>query len=125
MKKETNIILSVIFIAALAGAGSWFYINNSASAGPVIEIVMANNSYSQNELNIKKGQTVKFINNGIDDYWPASNIHPDHAVYPEFDPERPIKPGESWSFKFGRAGKWYFHDHIHYPDVTGFVNVSE
>src|SRR5262245_55787372 len=41
-----------------------------------------------------------------------------HLIYPEFDPRRPIGPGERWSFRFSRPGTWKFHDHLT-PDMTG------
>ena len=63
------------------------------------------------KLSIKKGETVTFINKRNKSFWPASNIHPQHSIYPEFDPKRPIEPNQIWNFTFDRVGKWRYHDH--------------
>ncbi|WP_419931745.1 cupredoxin domain-containing protein [Candidatus Poriferisodalis sp.] len=62
-------------------------------------------------LEIVTGDTVTFVNESEWGVWPASNIHPTHEIYPEFDPLREIPPGESWSFKFTRRGTWRYHNH--------------
>ena len=51
------------------------------------------NGYEIKDFTIKKGQTVVFKNLTADgNFWPASNIHPTHQIYPEFDPKEPIPP---------------------------------
>lgn len=65
-----------------------------------------------------------FENIGKNDHWPASNIHPTHDIYPEFDPQKPIKPGESWSFTFDKVGEWRYHDHL-YPTLSGTITVKK
>lgn len=76
------------------------------------------------ELTIKAGETVTFLNRDKDGHWPASNIHPTHAIYPAFDPKKNIDAGVSWSFTFERPGEWRYHDHI-FPDRTGVIIVVE
>ena len=84
---------------------------------------MMDSSFEPTKISIKKGTTVTFVNKGEDDHWPASNIHPTHEIYPEFDPHKPILPGNSWSFTFDKKGIWRFHDHI-FPQLTGAVTVE-
>lgn len=96
-----------------------------AQAQDFITIEMTENRFSPREITIPtQGGTVTFINRDKVDRWPASNIHPTHGIYPEFDPKRPIKPGESWSFKFEKAGQWRYHDHL-LPHVRGVVGVED
>lgn len=64
------------------------------------------------ELTIAIGDTVEFRNSDVKPHWPASNPHPTHTDYPEFDPKAAIEPGGIWSFKFTKAGTWKFHDHL-------------
>ncbi|MBI2108553.1 MAG: hypothetical protein HYT93_00025 [Parcubacteria group bacterium] len=45
-------------------------------------------------------------------FWPASNLHPTHDIYPEFDSKGPIQEDNVWSFVFKDLGAWGFHDHI-------------
>jgi len=53
---------------------------------------------------------------------PASDLHLTHGIYPEFDPQEPIDPKNSWSFQFLKFGKWKFHDHLN-PYYRGIINV--
>lgn len=114
MKKILIFLGFLIFFfrpaAVLAGQGSTVYIDISGFKPSVTEI--------------KKGDTVTFENQDSLDHWPASNIHPTHLIYPEFDPKKAVNPGKSWSFKFDKAGTWRYHDHL-FPDRTGVVKVQE
>lgn len=85
---------------------------------------MDDNGFMPDSMTIKKGERVVFENKGKEAHWPASNIHPTHLIYPEFDPKNPIKPGENWEFIFQKVGIWRFHDHL-FPDFTGSVVVTE
>lgn len=84
---------------------------------------MEDNQFNPKNIQINQGQTVSFENNGKTSKWPASNIHPTHAIYPEFDPKKGIKPGEVWEFKFDKSGKWRYHDHLN-PEITGEIIVK-
>jgi plastocyanin len=82
--------------------------------------------FSPRTLTIRAGDTVRFINQGTENHWPASNQHPTHKIYPGSDikkcgsPEEnrifdacgPLGPGESYSFTFTQRGNWHYHDHL-------------
>ncbi len=84
---------------------------------------MGDDRYEPNEITITAGEAVSFINNSSKDRWPASNIHPTHELYPEFDPRCPVKSGESWTNVFDRAGEWRMHDHLS-PFIKGKITVQ-
>jgi len=42
---------------------------------------------------ILDGDSIEFVNTGELDHWPASNVHPTHELYADFDARRPILPG--------------------------------
>lgn len=86
-------------------------------------IQMFDDRYEPKTLTIKKGEAVKFVNSGNKPHWPASNIHPTHEIYPEFDPRRGIDPGSDWEFRFDQAGEWRYHDHL-FPGLTGSITVE-
>jgi len=98
-----------------------------------IVISYTDESFSPNSVTVKKGQTVRFVNNSSQDTWPASAVHPTHSVYPEktegdcfgsaFDACKRLKPGESWEFTFNEVGEWRYHDHVH-ASKTGVVVVE-
>jgi hypothetical protein len=85
---------------------------------------MTPNAFEPTTLNIKQNQQVCFENDDTDGRWPASNIHPTHEIYSEFDPKTPVKPGATWCFTFGRIGIWKFHDHL-FPELVGTITVDE
>lgn len=89
----------------------------------VTVIHMEDDRFDPQGVTIKQYGVVVFENIDTKDHWPASNIHPSHGIYPEFDPKKPIKAGESWQFKFEKSGKWKFHDHL-YPSLKGTITVE-
>jgi len=86
-------------------------------------IYMGGGGFNPANLAIKIGDTVRFVNNDTKDHWPASDVHPVHEIYPEFDPRAVIAPGEEWSFTFERVGEWGVHDHRS-PYITGKIIVE-
>lgn len=87
-------------------------------------IHMDKDGFSPSDISISKNDVVIFENVDARDRWPASNIHPSHSIYPKFDPKKPVVLGSQWQFKFDKAGKWKFHDHL-YPELTGTIAVRE
>ena len=60
--------------------------------------------------------------------WVASDIHPEHTIYPEFDQGRtlgyePLPKDKTYTFKFEKTGRWEYHDHYD-PDKKGVVTVQ-
>ena len=89
-----------------------------------VYITLTEEGYDPKEIEVKKGTVVTFLNETDNPHWPASNLHPSHEIFPEFDPQEPIPKEESWSFEFDRAGSWEFHDHIR-AYYTGVIHVVE
>ena len=79
--------------------------------------------YEPKDVTIKQGETVSFVNDTDGFHWPASNVHPTHSIYSEFDPREPIGPGETWSFTFNQAGSWKYHDHLR-ANLVGTITVE-
>lgn len=116
-----NKIILVALIIAGVGYGAWYYATHKL--GQTITVTMDDNGYSQTSITIKKGDTIEFVNIGTKDRWPASNIHPSHEIYPEFDPKRIIQEGDKWSFRFTKEGSWRWHDHVS-PEIGGVIVVE-
>ncbi len=112
--KFLALIIVVVF-------GIWYYSSVSRPSQHLIE--MSDNKFIPESLTIKKGDTVNFKNIGKADHWPASDIHPTHEIYSDFDRHKPIIPGQSWSFVFSNEGEWNFHDHL-FPSINGVINVE-
>ena len=73
-------------------------------------------------LDIEPDTRVRFVNASGNDFWPVSNIHPTHTILPELDAKRPVPPGETRAFTFGKRGFWRFHNHLA-PESGGLVVV--
>ncbi len=115
-----NAVLPVIFFiigSSLAAAHS------SDASGSVI-IHMNESGFYPAISSVSSGSMVVFENSGLEEHWPASNMHPTHQIYPEFDPRKPVAPGKNWSFKFGNSGFWRFHDHL-FPEFSGVISVLD
>lgn len=101
-------------------------------------VVLTNNGYSPNILQVEVGDTIVFKNESSSAMWPATAIHPTHTVYPGSDIEKcggseasilfdacsSYDPGSSWSFQFNKAGSWKYHNHLN-PVFTGTIVVKE
>lgn len=88
-----------------------------------VEIIMNDTGYVPSTITVPLGTSVAFVTSQSGDAWPASNIHPTHGIYPEFDPGSKLKPGQVWIFTFDKPGTWRFHDHLQ-PAITGTITVE-
>ena len=105
-----------------------------AAKVPDAVITYTDAGFAPSSVAIKKGQTVRWVNNSGEKMWPASAVHPSHSVYPQksatdclgssFDTCKGLSQGESWDFTFDYAGEWKFHNHLK-ASQTGAVNVTE
>lgn len=86
-------------------------------------VIMNNDSFEPETLTIQKCTKVIFENRDKVTRWPASNLHPTHGIYPEFDPLQPIEAGKDWSFVFDKVGNWRYHDHLA-PSLRGTIIVE-
>ena len=94
-----------------------------ATGKPSASVHMTSHGYSPRVLKIEQGQTVEFVNDSDEDYWPASDPHPIHTGYPGFDAGKTILPGQSWDFTFDRTGRYGYHDHLA-PETHAVVVIS-
>lgn len=83
-----------------------------------IDIVITDKGFEPRNVLVSSGAEITFVNKDNVPHQPASNLHPTHQNYPEFDSQKPISPGESWKFKIKRNGTWFFHDHLN-PALGG------
>ncbi|MEK7517798.1 MAG: hypothetical protein AAB583_04570 [Patescibacteria group bacterium] len=113
-----GIILGLVIIAGI------FYIFKDSVKPQNHTVNLTEAGFSPNELTINKDDTVIFTTNRDQSFWPASNLHPTHGIYPQFDPKQPVEPGKEWSFVFDKVGTWKYHDHLA-PLYRGTINVED
>ena len=116
------IIASVIIFLCVASV-AYFY-NFEGSHGKVHTVKLTEDGFAPSTITIAKGDTVVFTTTRGQPFWPASDLHPTHTIYPEFDPKQPIDPDKSWSFRFDKIGEWQFHDHLA-PLFRGVITVRD
>jgi plastocyanin len=111
----------LVLMVAIVGALLFVFLGSSSVTHSV---VLTDDGYVPSSLTIKVGDKIRFESNRGEMHWPASNAHPSHLIYPEFDPLEPIKASGSWEFTFKKPGVWKFHDHLA-PLYKGEVNVTD
>lgn len=87
-----------------------------------VTVIYNDSGFSPQEVTIAKGSTVNFVNKSSIPIWVASDPHPEHTDYPEFDTPRVLgrmpQMGEDFSFTFEKVGTWKYHSHTASGDGT-------
>lgn len=116
------LVFCIVLIFVLSKKDLHFSNNNQLSQYQ--KIILGPEGFSPDSLIIEKGTTVEFVNMKGGPAWPASDPHPAHTTYSDFDSREPVVNGESWSFTFNNLGVWSFHDHLS-PYFIGKITVVE
>lgn len=131
MHTSSRIVASCIGLCVLFGVGLFLASSASTEALPEdmrerheVSITLSDDGFVPQYVRVRRGTRVTFTTTRDANFWPASNTHPAHTMYPEFDPKRPVTASESWSFVFDRVGVWNYHDHIR-SYFTGTIYVEE
>lgn len=124
MTKRKVLLLFILLI--LVSVAYWFYTGGlyifQLKRDPVV--ILSSNGFQPKQVVIRRGDKVTFVSEGFESFWPASSMHPNHSIYPEFDSGKPIAKNDSWSFVFDTVGMWDYHDHIR-PYLGGTVVVLD
>lgn len=109
MKRSALVIIVLIALGLL----TWLLAGKPTAVNEPVPntITYVGGGFIPTRLDLKRGETVTFINGSEGPMEPALGRHPDHGKYPGF-PEEPLEPGEKFEFKFTTPGKWDFHDHL-------------
>ncbi|OHA17378.1 MAG: hypothetical protein A3G52_03755 [Candidatus Taylorbacteria bacterium RIFCSPLOWO2_12_FULL_43_20] len=78
-----------------------------------IFVIYTKEGFNPKSITVNKGQTVRFINESATPMSVASNDHPTHNIYPEFDQYKTDARGKSvFDFTFDKTGEWQYHNHL-------------
>ena len=123
MKKKIVVLLAFLILASVifTNLNKGFATDDRAN---IYDIVLHDNGYQPSEITIEKGTLVRFSTTRDKPHWPASNLHPTHFIYSDFDPLRALDPEETWEFVFDKVGVWQFHDHIR-SYYRGTITVTD
>ena len=110
----------VILVSSVIFLGKTFLIDNSPKT---VSIMHTSGGFVPDTVVIKKGDLVIFSTNTGKLFWPASDAHPIHSLFPAFDPKRPLSPEEKWEIVLDRSGTWNYHDHLN-PQIKSTIIVK-
>lgn len=97
--------------------------DTSSTASASATITATNDGFTPNTVTVKKGQTVKVVNNSSSPIQFSSGQHPTHLEDPEINMGI-LKAGESGTITPTKAGTHDFHDHLN-DEHTGTLIVTE
>lgn len=80
-------------------------------------------AFSPAKITVQPGTTVKFVNQSSSPMWVASDPHPVHTDFSEFDAKKSSGQGQTYSFTFEEAGTYDYHNHLN-SGSTGTVTVQ-
>jgi hypothetical protein len=85
-------------------------------------VVLKEAGFEPATISVRQGDEIIFKTTRTSPFWPASNPHPLHDLYPGFDPGKPLFPERTWIFKANKLGTWNYHDHL-FPSFKGSITV--
>ena len=128
MSKNIWVVLGLILVVAVAG---WYLLQGQKnySTSPVLEaeikentVVITNDGFALQNVSIKAGESVTWVNNDSESHTVNSVPHPAHGLYSLLN-IGVLKPGDSKSLAFTTKGVYKYHDHLN-PSLTGMVTVE-
>ena len=132
MNKNIAIVIGLVVVVAV-GLMLWISMDEASDASPeetartereeqrqpldgeaveALEVVYTEDGFEPATITVSEGDTVTWENRSDVPMWVASDPHPSHTDYPEFDASEGFAPGSSYSFTFDRTGNWGYHDHL-------------
>lgn len=116
---QKRLLFPLVIIAILISLAGVYFLNQSRPSqssvipvGKIHSVTLMENGFEPAEVEVAVGDVVEFKTTTDKPFWPASDLHPTHGIYPEFDPLRELSSSESWSFQFLKLGRWKYHDHL-------------
>lgn len=92
----------------------------------VTTVTYSDKGFSPFLVEVKLGETVRFVNTSSRALWVTSYAHPTakDQYYPGFDTGKSLPKGASWSFNFTQKGAWGYKN-LNYERDLGAVVVTE
>lgn len=137
MSKNILVAVSLVLVVIIAG---WYFLQgqksyNTTTPSPVQEsassssaevkkntVTITNNGFSPQNITIKVGESVNWINIDSESHTVNSSAHPAHSDYLPLN-IGVIVSGESKSLVFPDKGVFKYHDHLN-SSLAGMVIVE-
>lgn len=114
--------VGIVLCGMVLIAMGWYFLHSSRTT--IAHVVLTDDGFLPAVLTIRPGTGVLFKTARDEPFWPATDSHPSHDVYPSFDSKKPVLPHEQWGFVVDQEGTWTYHDHL-YPQYTGTIVVVD
>lgn len=88
-----------------------------------VVILYLNDGFDKQSYTVKKGQTVRVVNQSTRSMQFSSDNHPTHLLNPELNLDTLIADSVT-TFKPEKVGSWGIHDHLS-PEMTTTLIVTE
>lgn len=98
--------------------------SSSKRAVQTYNINYTDTGFQPSFIAIRVGDKIRFRNESGADMWVASNDHPFHDDYVEFDAHGSVGRYGEYIFTFDRVGTWGFHNHVNHVH-EGVVSVDQ
>lgn len=85
--------------------------DEEGATGETVSVSYTDSGFEPAEITIEAGTTVVFTNNSSNQMWVASDVHPTHQEFPEFDQLRVTGPSSTYEFTFNESGTYGYHNH--------------
>lgn len=122
--KMIVVVITAVFITACSGGSDYEIeppIELSVNQDGVYEITYTDRGYQPEYAKVPVGATVRIVNKSSMEFWPASDPHPVHTDFPQFDPQKALPVGGTYDFKFEKGGIYGFHDHLNHIWIGALV----
>lgn len=131
-KKKLIIVGAVVVLVAILIFGVVsFWQGKQAPQPPVGKIpeptalvTITKDGFVPSTISIKKGQTIKWINNDDSPHRVASDPHPTHTGVAGFDSGNNVSKGATYVFNFQKTGTFGYHDHLNPQTIKGVITVQ-
>lgn len=145
-----NALITIVVVIVLLGAAGWYLLKSNkqtfeplpqttqapaasesvtpppATSGAEVKsdnlVTITSGGFSPKDVTVKVGDTVSWVNSDSVEHTVNSAVHPTHLVYPPLNLDA-LKPAESKSLSFPKAGTYKYHDHLN-PSLFGSVTVQ-
>jgi len=132
-RKSTKIVMVVILVLVVVAGLALFMTSNdsdkdlqSIAENTVFAAVsVTEEGFEPTTLEVQKGTSVTWTNNGSAVHQIASDPHPSHDALAGLFSEQALQPTDAFTFTFDEVGTYTYHDHLNPYTMLGTVTVVE
>lgn len=137
-KKSQSMVIMVLVIIILVCSGYYLY-QNYFKISPVLtklipitplkltgigEIIVTKNGFSPEEILVKKGTAITWVNNDNLPHQITTDPYPLNNGLLGFDSGEPLRTNDTYTYTFEATGRFTYHDNLNPKGIKGVVRVE-